>query len=173
MRCQAGVWIALSFTATTGPSDVAQVWNGTNWTAETFPRGLLSHARASTGSTSWLWDQNGILRKEAAWSGVRGRSTVVFVMRALLLSVVLISSVVLAQSVPGTWSGYVNGWVSEPRPARPVALDPGPVRQPRLTAQQQQLVVLSQLAAQQAYVTQMTMVERQKENARAHLLTPC
>ena len=38
-------------------------WNGTSWTTETFPRGLLTHARASTGSTTWLWDQSGILRK--------------------------------------------------------------------------------------------------------------
>ncbi len=91
-------------------------------------------------------------------------------MRALLLSVVSISSVVLAQPVPGTWSGYVNGWVNESRPARPAGLLLGPARQPVLTAQQQQLVVLSQLAAQQAYVTQMTMVERQKENARAQEL---
>ena len=32
-------------------------------------------------------------------------------MRAFLLLVVTLSTVVFAQPVPGTWTGYVGGWV--------------------------------------------------------------
>jgi hypothetical protein len=81
MRYKAGVWTTVPFPGTpsliwgtsdtdvhvtqtsTGVTDLAQVWNGTSWSAETFPKGLLSHARSATGTTTWMWDQNGILRK--------------------------------------------------------------------------------------------------------------
>lgn len=81
MRYRAGVWTRLVFPGTpgdiwgtsdtdvhveqvsTGPTDLAQVWNGTSWSTETFPKGLLLHEEVATGSTVWLWDGNGILRK--------------------------------------------------------------------------------------------------------------
>jgi|GEM_PF-4839786 septal ring factor EnvC (AmiA/AmiB activator) len=82
-----------------------------------------------------------------------------------MLALVLTS--VLAQPVPGTWTGYVNGWVPDtsPRPVMPLSV--GPVRRPVLTPQQQQVIVWSQWAAQQQYLAQQTLLERQKEDARA------
>lgn len=94
-------------------------------------------------------------------------------MRALLVSVMLISSAVLAQPVPGTWSGYVNGFVPTTRTTTTYGNfdNYGPTwgpgrRPPTLSVQQQQLLVLSQLSAQQAYLSQLNFTERQKEFAR-------
>lgn len=79
----------------------------------------------------------------------------------MLLTAMLVSTT-LAQSVPGTWTGYVNGWVSEPQRSSNVYL-PGPVR--RVSQADRQTIILSQIAAQQAYFAQMNLVERQKELA--------
>ena len=88
-------------------------------------------------------------------------------MRALIVGCFLSASVALAQPVPGVWSGYVNGWVSDAQHSGSLALGfNARHRVPRLTLQQQQVLVLQSIAAQQAFVTQQNYVQLQQVAAQ-------
>lgn len=84
-------------------------------------------------------------------------------MRPLLGLLLLSSALAFAQPVPGSWGGYVGGWVNDP-PRTPVT---GAYRRPpQLTPQQQQSLALQQLAAQQAFFAQQNYVQVQQVAAR-------
>lgn len=89
-------------------------------------------------------------------------------MRALTIAAMLISAVALAQPVPGTWTGYVNGWVPDSRPSTPLFFDSTtlPRRTPRISEQERRAVVYSQLLAQQAFFTQQTLAAQVKDQER-------
>ena len=86
-------------------------------------------------------------------------------MRIFIAGMVLVASVATAQS--GVWTGYVNGWVNDaPRyQTVPRGFEVG-IRTPRLTRQQQQVLVLQSIAAQSAFVAQQNYVQLQQVTAQ-------
>ncbi|MDP1825672.1 MAG: hypothetical protein Q8L48_20595 [Archangium sp.] len=90
-------------------------------------------------------------------------------MRTLLLVALLAASVSLAQPVPGSWGGYVSGWVSDAPRLTPMPFDRA-VRTPRLTRQQREYLALQQLAAQQAFFAQQNYVQLAQVSARQEAL---
>lgn len=90
-------------------------------------------------------------------------------MRTLFLVSVLVASGALAQPVPGSWGGYVSGWVSDAPRLTPRPFD-GPIRTPRLTRQQREYLALQQLAAQQAFFAQQSFVQLAQVSARQEAL---
>lgn len=88
-------------------------------------------------------------------------------MRTLVLVSVLAASGAVAQ--PGSWGGYVSGWVSDAPRASTVVLD-RTIRTPRLTRQQREYLALQQLAAQQAFFAQQNYVQLVQVSARQEAL---
>lgn len=83
-------------------------------------------------------------------------------MRALIVGFLLSASLSFAQNVPGSWGGYVSGWVSDaPRPSALVLRGSVDLQRPRLTAQQQQYLAVQALAAQQYFFAQQNYVQLQ------------
>ena len=87
-------------------------------------------------------------------------------MRTLLLVSVLSASVCVAQQGPGTWGGYVSGWVTDsPRYGTFPGLDVEP-RRVSLTQRQRDYLMLQQLFGQQAFFAQQNYVQLQQVSAR-------
>ncbi len=85
-------------------------------------------------------------------------------MRIFIVGTVLVASVATAQS--GVWTGYVNGWVNDAPRSNTVPRGFDAVRVPRLTRQQQQVLVLQSIAAQSAFVAQQNYVQLQQVTAQ-------
>lgn len=86
-------------------------------------------------------------------------------MRRVLLLTAVMAAPAFAQS--GVWTGYVNGWQWTPQ-ANTVWLGSNPWLRTTtpLRPRDRTAIIWSQIAAQNAYFSQMNLVERQKENAR-------
>ena len=87
---------------------------------------------------------------------------------SLILLVVLSGSLALAQNMPGSYGGYVSGWVGEtPRGSAFGGYGYAPYFAPRLTPAQLQYLALQQVASQQYFFAQQQLVvsARQQEVA--------
>ena len=90
-------------------------------------------------------------------------------MKSFLWFGVLSASAAFAQPVPGTWSGYVTGWVQDTQRFEltlPTGWSPARVRRPALTQPQVQYLALQQLSAQQLFFAQQNAVQLQDVAAR-------
>ena len=87
-------------------------------------------------------------------------------MRILIVGCVLWASGALAQQGPGVWSGYVNGWVADATRSGTFQRGFDAVRIPRLSRQEQQVLVLQSLAANSAFLAQQNYVQLQQVTAQ-------